>query len=383
MKIIAFIPVRGGSKSIPQKNIKLFLDKPLVYWTLKAAINVKEIDEIIIATDSIEISNVVESFNFDKVRIFNRSNENASDSASTESVILEYINDKILIDSDIFILIQATSPLLESNDLINGLKKYSSPDVDSVVSCTRSKRFFWSKDGTPLNYDIKKRPRRQDFDGLLMENGAFYINSVGNIKANQNRLSGRIGISEMDEYKGGELDEPDDWKMAERLMMKYQSQNLSFNNIKIVISDVDGVLTNAGMYYSESGDELKKFNTHDGMAFQLLREKGIKTAIITSEETKIVSNRAKKLKVDHLIQGVKNIGKLHATIEICKKEGLELCDVAYIGDDINCYELLTQVGVAACPKNATLKVKQIPNILLMKKSGGNGAFREFIDLLLW
>ncbi len=383
MKIIAFIPVRGGSKSIPQKNIKLFLDKPLVYWTLKAAINVKEIDEIIIATDSIEISNVVESFNFDKVRIFNRSNENASDSASTESVILEYINDKILIDSDIFILIQATSPLLESNDLINGLKKYSSPDVDSVVSCTRSKRFFWSKDGTPLNYDIKKRPRRQDFDGLLMENGAFYINSVGNIKANQNRLSGRIGISEMDEYKGGELDEPDDWKMAERLMMKYESQNLSFNNIKIVISDVDGVLTNAGMYYSESGDELKKFNTHDGMAFQLLREKGIKTAIITSEETKIVSNRAKKLKVDHLIQGVKNIGKLHATIEICKKEGLELCDVAYIGDDINCYELLTQVGVAACPKNATLKVKQIPNILLMKKSGGNGAFREFIDLLLW
>ena len=87
-------------------------------------------------------------------------------------------------------------------------------------------------------------------------------------------------------------------------------ENNSKEKIKLFVTDVDGVLTDAGMYYSENGDELKKFNTHDGMAFQLMRNEGLKTAIITSENTKIVENRAQKLKVDYLYQGKKHGGKL-------------------------------------------------------------------------
>ncbi|MBX2894298.1 MAG: HAD family hydrolase [Cyclobacteriaceae bacterium] len=154
------------------------------------------------------------------------------------------------------------------------------------------------------------------------------------------------------------------------------------HNIKVFITDVDGVLTDAGMYYTESGDEFKKFNTHDGMAFSILREHGIKTAMITSEQTKIVENRAKKLKVDYLYQGVKHEGKLKAAQEICEKEGIALNQISYIGDDINCIPLLKAAGVSACPANAVKLVKEIPGIIHLQTKGGDGAVREFVEMIL-
>lgn len=151
--------------------------------------------------------------------------------------------------------------------------------------------------------------------------------------------------------------------------------------IKLFLSDVDGVMTDAGMYYTESGDEFKKFNTHDGMGFQMLREAGIKTGIITTENTKIVERRAAKLKVDYLYQGKGFGSKLQAALEICAKENITLQEVAYIGDDINCIELLSAAGIAACPTNAVEKVKAIDNIILLNIKGGDGAVRAFIEYL--
>ncbi len=151
------------------------------------------------------------------------------------------------------------------------------------------------------------------------------------------------------------------------------------HKIKVFLTDVDGVMTDAGMYYSTSGEEMKKFNTHDGMGMMLLKEAGIKTGILTTEDTSIVERRAKKLKVDFLYQGVGFGGKLAAAKEICVKEGISLQEIAYIGDDINCIELLSAVGLAACPANATRKVKAIPGIIQLSRSGGDGAIREFIE----
>jgi YrbI family 3-deoxy-D-manno-octulosonate 8-phosphate phosphatase len=136
------------------------------------------------------------------------------------------------------------------------------------------------------------------------------------------------------------------------------------------------------MYYGNSGEELKKFNTHDGMGFELLRNANIKTGLITSEKTKIVSNRAKKLKVDYLYQGVGYKTKLDVVKEICLIEKISLDNVAYIGDDINCLELLKNVGLAACPSNAMAEVQKIPEIIKISKAGGDGAVREFINLII-
>ncbi|MEJ8764231.1 acylneuraminate cytidylyltransferase, partial [Phocaeicola sp. HCN-40430] len=201
--------------------------------------------------------------------------------ASTESVMLEYIKYAKLANDIIFLLAQATSPLTETLHFSEALDIYKKGQYDSMLTCVRNYRFFWNADGTSKNYDYMNRPRRQNFQGELMENGAFYINTVGNILTSGNRLSGKIGIYEMPEYTATEIDEPDDWIILENLMRKHILSKRPKKPIKLFLSDVDGTLTDGGMYYSESGDELKKFNTRDGMGFQLLREAGIKTGIIT------------------------------------------------------------------------------------------------------
>jgi N-acylneuraminate cytidylyltransferase len=379
---IAFIPVRCGSKSIPFKNIKLFCKQPLVYWSLKALQDSFNIDTIFVATDCEEIKQVVNEFGFSKVQVYDRQAQNASDTASTESVMLEFIHTQNFDQNDTFILVQATSPLTQTKDFDEALKMLKKEEADSLLTCVRTKRFFWNSNGISLNYDYKNRPRRQDFEGLLMENGAFYINTVGNIVKDKNRLSGKIAIYEMPEYTAVEIDEEDDWHVAETLMQKYILTSKTNQKIKLFLSDVDGTLTDAGMYYTNSGEEFKKFNTHDGKGFELLRKAGVKTGLITSETTQIVENRAKKLKVDYLYQGVEHGGKLEVAMNICKKNNIHLQEVAYIGDDINCKELLQNVGIAACPANALREIKELYSIIKLNSNGGDGAVREFIDLLI-
>ena len=383
MKVIAFIPVRGGSKSIPLKNIKPFCGKPLVCWNIEALEVCPEVDEVIVATDSDDIWNTVESRNYKKTTLYRRSAENACDTASTESVMLEYIHYANLEAENIFMLVQATSPLTETKHFTEALQMYDKGEYDSVITCVRNYRFFWNEDGTSMNYDYMNRPRRQNFNGMLMENGAFYINTVGNILSNGNRLGGKIGIYEMPEYTATEIDEPDDWIILENLMRKHiLAHNTSEKpQIKLFISDIDGTLTDGGMYYSENGDELKKFNTRDGMGFGMLRKAGIKTAIITSEDRQLNQRRAEKLQLDYLVQGKREGGKLAAAQSICEELGITLQDVAYIGDDINCIDLLSAVGIAACPSDAHQRVKDIPHIKVMSKKGGEGCVREFIENL--
>ena len=381
-QVTAFIPVRGGSKSIPLKNIREFCGKPLVYWNIAALQAAGLVDKIVVATDSDDIEATVRSFGFDKVEIYRRSAENASDTASTESVMLEYIEAARLSEETVFMLVQATSPLTQTIHFQEALQLYSEGNYDSLLTCVVNKRFFWNKNGTPRNYDYRNRPRRQNFEGELMENGAFYINTVKNILQSGNRLGGKIGIYDMPEYTAIEIDEPDDWTMLENLMRKHVLKTQPVTKIKLFLTDVDGVLTDGGMYYSETGDELKKFNTRDGMGFHLLREAGIKSGIITTENTQIVERRAAKLKVDYVYQGKNTGGKLQTALEICRKEGITLAEAAYIGDDINCYDLLCEVGMAACPADAVDKIKTIPNIIILRKKGGEGVVREFIEIIL-
>ena len=217
----AFIPVRGGSKSIPLKNIKILNGKPLVYWTACAAQNAKCIDKLIIATDSPQIKSAVLDFGFDKLTVYDRSSENASDTSSTESVMLEYIEKSNLKGNDLFFLIQATSPMLKSEHIDSMYEEFIKNDSDSMFSGVKEKQFHWIETAVgikPINYDYRNRPRRQDFDGIIAENGACYINSVKNIKHDKCRLSGKISAYELPSYTAYEIDEPADWIIIEELM---------------------------------------------------------------------------------------------------------------------------------------------------------------------
>ena len=152
-------------------------------------------------------------------------------------------------------------------------------------------------------------------------------------------------------------------------------------DIRLFLCDVDGTLTDGGMYYSENGDELKKFNTRDGMALKMLHDNGVPTGIITSEDTQIVTRRAAKLSVDYLRQGKRDGGKRAVAQQICDELGITMQQVAYIGDDLNCYDILTAVGYPACPADACAKVKNIPGIRIMSHKGGDAVVREFAEQL--
>jgi len=172
--------------------------------------------------------------------------------------------------------------------------------------------------------------------------------------------------------------------MAQKSSMKKTAQSRkvlrnALQRIRLFATDVDGVLTDAGMYYAESGDEWKKFNTHDGMGIKLLQRAGIVTAIVTQERTKLVARRAEKLAIPELHQGV--MDKLSCVREMAARHGLTLSQVAFIGDDINDLETLTAVGFSATPADGMPQVAAVVDYVCQKK-GGEGAVREIIEMIL-
>ncbi len=383
-KFIAFIPVRGGSKSIPLKNIKMFCGKPLVYWTLKAASEASPIEKVYVATDDDRIKHTVSKFNLPKVVVVDRGRHTATDNATTESAMLDFAEKH---DFENILLVQATSPLLEKEDLEGGIFRYIDDRADSLLSVVRQKRFIWQASGSfaqPVNYDPAIRPRRQDWEGFLVENGAFYITSRERLLQSRCRISGNTSFYEMKEESYFEIDEESDWVIAEQLKQKHSVQNglsgVNFNRINLLISDVDGVLTDTGMYYSTSGEELKKFSARDGKGIELLKAAGIKVMFLTSEDISIVSNRAKKLNIDFLFMGIKD--KKHFLEDFFEKHSeFDFSKTAYVGDDVNDLEGIRSAYFSATPSDGVEQVKRSA-VYTCSSKGGHGCIREVCDLIL-
>lgn len=150
-------------------------------------------------------------------------------------------------------------------------------------------------------------------------------------------------------------------------------------DIKLVLTDIDGVWTDGGMYYDRTGNEWKKFNAADGAGIVLLHEAGIKTGIITGENIEIVRRRAEKLKIEILNMGAKN--KRQALREISQAENISFENIAYIGDDVLDIPVFELVGFSAVPANAPEYVARHAQYSL-NKQGGEGAFREFAEMIL-
>ena len=218
---VALVPLRGGSKAIPGKNIKIIGERPLCAWVLDAAVNAARIAQVCVSTDDQEIKEVVTRLDLG-IRIIDRPAELATDEASTESVMLHFLEHST--EFDRLVTIQATSPLLEGWQLDEALERYETEQYDSMLSVVRTKAFFWNEDGTPVNYDPMHRPRRQDCAGTLMENGAFYITNRALLARSRCRLGGRVGLYEMPPDTAIEIDDPTDWDMVEQLLKNRAEQ---------------------------------------------------------------------------------------------------------------------------------------------------------------
>lgn len=148
---------------------------------------------------------------------------------------------------------------------------------------------------------------------------------------------------------------------------------------KLILTDIDGVWTDGGMYYDQTGNEWKKFHTYDSAGVLWAHQRGIPVGIVTGEQTEIVRRRAEKLCVDYLFMGVEN--KLHVVQQLCNQLEITMQDVAYIGDDLNDMEVLESVGLSATPASAPNYIQKKAKVVMNKK-GGEGVFREFVEYLL-
>ncbi|MEW4925263.1 HAD hydrolase family protein [Algibacter sp. 2305UL17-15] len=377
-KTIGFIPLRKGSKGIPNKNKRKMAGRPLFSWVLTEAI-FSNLDEIVVYTDDTIVANYIrENYNWtDKVVVMARSTESAEDTASTEFAILEYC-EKIDYNFDTFCLLQATSPLTTYQDINASLSKLSE-GFDAALSVVKTHRFAWQSNGTPINYDYNNRPRRQDFEGLLIENGAVYVTSKKALQKSNNRISGNIAIVEMPEDSYHEIDDETDWKMVEQLLIDRLIRTKTSKPITHLFLDVDGVFTDGKVAFTEKGELSKNFDMRDGMGLEIIRELGVEVIVMTSENSPLVAARMKKLKINDVYLGVKD--KYAQMLQLVEKYKIDTGNIAYLGDDINDLATMCFVGWSMAPNNAMTVIKRYSDIVL-NSNGGSGAIREACDLII-
>lgn len=377
MKKIGFIPLRKGSKGIPGKNKRKMVGRPLFTWVLGAAY-FSDLDEVVVYTDDKDIINFInkEYHYTTKIKVVERTEVTATDSASTESAMLAYA-ESIDYNFDVFCLLQATSPFTTSETINKSLEKLNQ-GFDSTVSVVNTHRFLWNEDGTPINYDYKNRPRRQDFNGLLVENGAVYTCIKSVLKEKQNRLGDKVGIVKMPEDALLEIDSESDWIAIEQLLIDRQQRQKQASKITHFVLDVDGVFTDGSITYTKEGEHTKRFDMRDGMGLEILRQFGINVIIMTSENSELVAKRMQKLQIKDTYLGVKD--KFTLLNKIAKDQGLPLSNFAYIGDDVNDLANICTIGWSFAPNNATAIVKLNADVVLSKDSA-NGAIREACEFI--
>lgn len=377
--VTAFIPARGGSKGIPGKNLALVGGRPLLAWSVQELLRARSVDAVVVSTDSPEIAAVATAFGGHRVTVHRRCAATATDTASTESAMLEWAAQA---SCEVAVLVQATSPLVRADDVDRCVAALDA--ADSSLTVVRRHEFLWRAGedglGEPVNYAPSQRPRRQDWAGHLVETGAVYATRRESLLRTGTRVSGRTALVETSQAAAVEIDTVDDLRMASALLHSTRTRPQALRApIRMVLTDVDGVLTDNGLHYGRAGQEGKTFSARDGKGFQLLREAGIGTGIVTSETGPSLSERAAKLRLDEVVLGSSD--KLADVVAVAERHGIGLSEIAFVGDDVHDAQLLASVGYAACPADAVPEVRDVVGFVAAA-NGGAGAFREIADRLL-
>jgi len=293
--------------------------------------------------------------------------------------MLEFVNN-LEVSFDLFCLLQATSPFTTATDINNCIDAViNGKNYDSALTVVITHRFTWHADGTPLNYDIFNRPRRQDFDGLLIENGACYVTTDSALRESKNRISGNIATVTMPDDSLTEIDSLTDWKIVEELLASRLKSAKNSKQITHLILDVDGVFTDGCIYYGADGEMMKKFDMRDGMGLEILRQNDVEVIVMTSEDSQIVASRMKKLKIKDVFLGVKD--KYSLLSRISTDRNIDFSNMAYIGDDVNDLANICAVGWSLTPANATQPIKNHADVILQNDSA-SGAIREACEFIM-
>jgi N-acylneuraminate cytidylyltransferase len=375
---ILIIPARGGSKGIPQKNLQKVNGITLIERALRTAIKSK-VDNIIVSTDDSEISKISEKY---KVVVHNRSNLNSSDEASTESVILEVINDlgQNWSPKSVIGFYQVTSAFV-SPETINECF-FQSEKGFSAFSAVDFHSFVWEENSNwlPVNHPLDNRPRRQDLAKKVKETGAIYTFPLNEFKEKKYRFCSAAYPVKVETLSSFEIDEQSDLKLANLIATQFESLNFklsSLNKPKILFTDFDGCLTNDKVKVNIFGKENVVVNRKDGLAVKRLKKLGIQVVIATTETNEVVAVRAKKMKVE-ILKGLEN--KEEAITSFLSQRNLSWVDIWYLGNDVNDLGPIEKAALSFCPIDASPEIFTKSQVVLSRR-GGDGLLAEIASRL--
>jgi len=385
MKIVAIIPARGGSKSVPRKNIKELAGKPLIAYTIESALKSKQVDNVIVSTNDQEIATISEEY---KATVVKRPDDISGDDTSSEAALLytlDYLKKNKRYEPSITVFLQCTSPLTLPEDIDGGIQTLLDNNADSVFSVTPFHHFLWgnNKNGEIIgfNHDKNTRELRQNRELQYLETGSFYtMKTQGFIRA-KHRFFGKIITYEIHKERSIEIDDPIDFYLAELLINKKKTDNISDqlpDKVKAVIFDFDGVFTDNKVIIFEDGQESVICNRGDGFGIEKIRKFDIHLFVISNENNTIIKHRCKKLKINCSI-GIEN--KLSELKNLLSKNNIDPLKAIYVGNDENDVDCMKYVGCPVSVNDAVDSVKQVSKIIL-SSNGGNGAVREICELVL-
>lgn len=383
MEILAVIPARGGSKSIPAKNIRIVAGKPLLAHSIDAARSTAAITRVVVSTDDPEIGRVAREYGAGVVW---RPPEISGDAASSEAALLHVLTrlrDEEGYTPNLVVFLQATSPLRHPDDIQNAIEILRNEDADSLFSGCTAHGFIWRRQGRDLvsfTYDYRARPRRQDAPEDVVENGSIYVFKPWVLEQLGNRLGGKIAVHRMKIHDSFQIDEPEDLDLMEVLFaFRHATRTVpDLRNIRLVAIDFDGVMTDNRVLTDQEGREAVWANRSDGWGVARLKEAGVHVIVISTERNPVVAARCRKLDIECL-HGCAD--KLTAMQEVARQRALTVSEIAYIGNDANDLGCLQWVGAAFAVADAIPTVRAIAHYVT-RAAGGYGAVREVCELIL-
>jgi N-acylneuraminate cytidylyltransferase len=398
--VLALVAARGGSKGLPRKNVVPLDGHPLIAWSIAAGAASEAVDRIVCSTDDEEIAEAARRYGADVP--FRRPAPLAADDTPDLPVfahVLRWLKDVEGWEPDLIVHLRPTTPLRRPGEIDRAIDLLrADPDATSCRSVCpppHTPYKMWRRDDGPylaplLEVEGIAEPYnepRQRLPAVLWHPGVLDV--VRSSTLLRGSMTGeRILPLEIDPVYAVDIDGPED---LERAVIRLRTIDavrpappaLPWGRVRLVIVDVDGTLTPGTAYYSEQGEELKRFHTHDAHGLSMLRDAGVQVAVMTAESSGFPKAWAAKVGVERIRVGVRD--KATAVRSMADELGVSLADVCVIGDDwsdVPAFRAVSSAGgLTAAVGNARPEVVALA-AHRCRADGGHGAVREICDLLL-
>ncbi len=385
MNTLGIIPARGGSKGVPRKNVRYVCGKPLIGWTIEAALEADCVDRVMVSTDDPEIDEVSRDFGAETIQ---RPIEISGDRASSESALLHVLR-QLQAEEDftpqVTVFLQCTAPLMLPEDIDGTVQTLLNSEADTALAVTDFHYFLWERttdgDARGINHDKSVRLLRQEQRPQFVETGAVYAMDTEGFLQHEHRFFGKTVLYRIPGERRWEIDEPVDMEIAE-VMLRRREQEYALKQLPqepaAVVLDFDGVFTDNRVVVTENGREAVACDRRDGHGLEMLRKAGVPVLVLSKEENPVVSARCGKLDLE-VKQGIDD--KLRVLRAWCTEESIDLASVVYVGNDVNDVECIQAAGCGVAVADAFPDVRRKAKLVL-ESEGGRGAVREVCQRVL-